>query len=398
MSDQLAILRDVGKRYVKYDDVPTLLTGLRQLFKRGKRSDLWAVRHLDLEVGRGEAIGVIGRNGSGKSTTLAMMAGVTAPTEGTLRVNGRIAPLLRLGVGFEQELTGRENVFINGMILGMTQKEIASKFDEIVAFSELEKFIDTPVKFYSSGMTVRLGFAAAVAAEPDLLIVDEVLAVGDVAFQTRSFDRMLELRDKGATVVVVSHNMAAIRRMAERCVVLHNGEVRFQGPTGDAISLYHDLLRVNVRSNTGEDQSEKVRILDLEMLGADGTPTANVATDEVVTFRFRVRFDGDVEEAVFGVSITTEAGLLVYGENSAKLNIRSFRAGDERIFTVTAPISLVGGSYIATGGVWWGTVVKEQFIAPPKIFYVSGRPGMKRGVADLNATFAIEAPASEVTE
>src|SRR5581483_2154962 len=180
----------------------------------------------------------IGRNGSGKSTTLAMLAGVTAPTEGVVRVRGRLAPLLQLGVGFDQELTGRENVFVNGTILGMSASEIRGSFDEIVAFSEMADFIDTPVKFYSSGMVVRLGFAAAVAAEPDLLIVDEVLAVGDVAFQIKSFERMLAVRERGTTIVVVSHNMSSIRQLADSVVVLHQGEVRYRGAPSEGIWLY----------------------------------------------------------------------------------------------------------------------------------------------------------------
>ena len=280
-AERLAELIDVGKRYVKYDDVPTLVHGLRHLFKRGRRGRLWAVRHVDLEINRGEAIGILGRNGSGKSTTLSMLAGVTAPTEGIVRVNGRIAPLLRLGIGFDQELTGRENVYVNGMILGQTSKEIDGRLDDIIAFSEIEDFIDTPVKFYSSGMTVRLGFASAVAADPDLLIIDEVLAVGDMAFQTKCFDRMLEMRANGATLVVVSHNMQSVQRLANEALVLRDGEVVFRGPTSDAISAYHESLR-DARHVTEDADGETaaVEILSMDLHTEDGKLSSNVTSGE----------------------------------------------------------------------------------------------------------------------
>lgn len=360
------------------------------MLRRGRRDRLWAVRHVDIDLERGESIGIIGRNGSGKSTTLSMLAGVTAPTEGVVEVNGRIAPLLRLGVGFDQELTGRENVYMNGMILGMTEKEIDRRFDDVVAFAELEQFIDTPVKFYSSGMLVRLGFSSAVSADPDLLIVDEVLAVGDISFQMRSFDRMLEMRENGATLVVVSHSMHAIRRLAETTIVLHDGDVHFRGPTGDAISMYHDLQRDSMASAaqlTGEE-TESVHVLSFEMLDTDGNPTANVSYGESATFLMKVRFDDPVEHAVFGIAITTESQQLVYAENSAEHGLMTIDGGQERTFRIAVKMSLVSGSYSAIGGVTWGSVVKSRVNALPKIFYVSGRR-LVRGVADLDATFEI---------
>lgn len=387
----LAKLTDVGKRYVKYEDVPTLVTGVRHMLKRGRRGRLWAVRHVNLEIGAGEAIGILGRNGSGKSTTLSMMAGVTAPTEGVVTVNGRIAPLLRLGVGFDAELTGRENVYINGMILGLSTKEIEQRFDDIVEFAELERFINTPVKFYSSGMLVRLGFASAVASQPDLLIIDEVLSVGDVAFQVKSFDRMIEMRESGATLVVVSHNFGAIRRLTEHALVLNEGDVRFEGPTGDAISTYHEFVKESVALEGPEQVqgSDVVKILSFDMLGEDGLATSNVQTGEPVTLVLRVRFEQAVEHAVFGMSIATETGQWVYAENSSESDARSYPAGDERTFSITLPMRLVSGSYVAAVGVRWGEVFKHQILSPRRPFYVSGRH-LVRGVVDLEATFVEE--------
>src|SRR5579875_711372 len=209
-------LRGVGKRYTKYVDTPMLVTSALRLRAGHRRDRLWALRGVDLDVEDGESFGVIGRNGSGKSTLMMLVGGITAPTEGSLRVWGRVAPLISVGVGFHRELTGRENIYVNGTVLGLTRRQIDRRLDAIVDFAEVEQFIDTPVKFYSSGMFVRLGFAVAVHADPDVLIVDEVLAVGDLAFQVKCYERMNEIRSRGTTVVMVSHHLGAVRRMCER--------------------------------------------------------------------------------------------------------------------------------------------------------------------------------------
>ena len=388
--ERLAELVDVGKRYVKYDDVPTLVHGVRHLFKRGRRGRLWAVRHVDLEIERGQAIGILGRNGSGKSTTLSMLAGVTAPTEGIVRVNGRIAPLLRLGVGFDQELTGRENVYVNGMILGQTSKEIDERLDDIIAFAEIEEFIDTPVKFYSSGMSVRLGFASAVAADPDLLIVDEVLAVGDVAFQAKCFDRMMEMRANGATLVVVSHNMQSVQRLATEALVLREGKVIFRGPTIDAVSAYHESLRAAVHVGDDSDgEAGVIEFLSIDAFTEDGKPSANFVSGETAVFRMRVRFDRAIDDAIFGIAISNEAGQFVYGENTAAgEGQRRFEPGTHTL-TATLRVPFTSGTFTARGGVRWGTVVKHQITSGTKSFYVTGRD-LVRGLIDLRATFSAE--------
>ncbi len=391
--ERLAELVDVGKRYVKYDDIPTLVHGVRHLLKRGRRGRLWAVRHVDLEIERGQAIGILGRNGSGKSTTLSMLAGVTAPTEGIVRVNGRIAPLLRLGVGFDPELTGRENVYVNGMILGQTTKEIKSRLDGIIAFAEIDEFIDTPVKFYSSGMTVRLGFASAVAADPDLLIVDEVLSVGDIAFQSKCFDRMMQMRENGATLVVVSHSTQSIQRLAVEALVLRDGEVRFRGPTSDAISVYHETLRDSVHVTEDEDGgSGVIEILSLDIYAEDGKASNNVTSGSTVVFKMRVRFESAVDEAIFGIAIASEAGQFIYGENSAAEGRRRFEPGTYTM-TITARLPLTSGTFTARGGVRWGEIAKHQVTSASKVFYVSGRD-LVRGLVDLEASFVAERDAT----
>ena len=209
---------------------------------KGESEYVWALQDINFEVERGEVLGIIGKNGAGKSTLLKILSKVTAPTTGNIKSRGRIASLLEVGTGFNGEMTGRENIFLNGAILGMTKKEIASKLDEIIDFSGCERYIDTPVKRYSSGMTVRLAFAVAAFLEPEILIVDEVLAVGDAEFQKKAIGKMQDIsREGGRTVLFVSHNMAAVKRLCTRGIVLEHGKVVFEGEINDSINLYLNL-------------------------------------------------------------------------------------------------------------------------------------------------------------
>ena len=209
----------------------------------------WALHHVSFDVKQGDVLGIIGRNGAGKSTMLKILSRITSPTSGTVTVRGRMASLLEVGTGFHPELTGRENIFLNGAILGMRKAEITRRFDEIVAFAEVEKFLDTPVKHYSSGMYVRLAFAVAAHLDPEILVGDEVLAVGDLTFQKKCLGKMSEVSRGGRTVLFVSHNMAAIENLCTRGIVLHQGEMSFDGTAKDAIQHY--LNGLSVRSGTG---------------------------------------------------------------------------------------------------------------------------------------------------
>ncbi|HVW79643.1 MAG TPA: polysaccharide ABC transporter ATP-binding protein [Mycobacteriales bacterium] len=211
---------------------------LRRPFSASKREDFWALRDIDLDVARGEVLGVIGHNGAGKSTLLKLLARITYPTAGRIELFGRIGSLLEVGTGFHPELTGRENIYLNGAILGMRRAEVARRYDEIVEFAGVERFLDTPVKRYSSGMYVRLAFAVAAHLDTEILVVDEVLAVGDGAFQRRSLGKMGEAARSGRTVLVVSHNVAVISTLASSCVVLEHGSVSFRGSPVDAIAHY----------------------------------------------------------------------------------------------------------------------------------------------------------------
>ena len=213
----------------------------KQVAGIGTKEEFWALNGVDIKINKGDIIGVIGHNGAGKSTLLKILTGITPPTEGEITMRGRIASLLEVGTGFHPELTGRENIFLNGAILGMTKKEIVRKFDKIVAFSGVEKFLDTPVKYYSSGMYVRLAFSVAAHMESDILLVDEVLAVGDADFQKKCLGKMEEVTQaEGRTILLVSHNMGAIQRLCKKTVLLNKGKVVFYGDTKEAIECYLD--------------------------------------------------------------------------------------------------------------------------------------------------------------
>ena len=220
---------------VRGKDDPNKIIGSKEAIEG---DTLWALRDVSFDVEQGSVWGIIGANGAGKSTLLKILSRVTAPTSGQIKVRGRVASLLEVGTGFHPELTGRENIFLNGAILGMTKAEVRKKFDEIVAFSEIEKFIDTPVKRYSSGMYVRLAFAVAAHLDPEILVVDEVLAVGDAAFQKKCLGKMGAVAKEGRTVLFVSHNMGAVRNLCQQGVVLKNGQEVFRGLANDSVDFY----------------------------------------------------------------------------------------------------------------------------------------------------------------
>jgi ABC-type polysaccharide/polyol phosphate transport system ATPase subunit len=291
------LYKDLQSRWAKFrgKEDPNAPIG----FKHDKRlehgDEFWALRNVDLEVKEGEILGIIGRNGAGKSTLLKILSQITAPTEGKIKVKGRIASLLEVGTGFHPELTGRENVYLNGAILGMTRKEVRSKFDEIVAFADIHEFIDTPVKRYSSGMYVRLAFAVAAHLDPDVLIVDEVLAVGDVAFQKKCIGKMRSIKSEGRTIVLVTHSMALVEALAHRCVWMEDGEVRDSGPVHHIASFYvkssqksvigltEGLENYRLRRGTGQ-----VRVTGFSIRNDQREPTTEFSEGDLIVFHIEL--------------------------------------------------------------------------------------------------------------
>lgn len=322
MSDTVISVENLGKRYrLRHNAGPAYMTLRDSLTYRFKRlfsppsrnvdaqpsqEDFWALKDVSFEVKRGDVVGIIGRNGAGKSTLLKILSRITEPTTGRVRLKGRVASLLEVGTGFHPELTGRENIFLNGAILGMSKAEIRSKFDEIVAFAEVEKFLDTPVKHYSSGMYVRLAFAVAAHLEPEILIVDEVLAVGDAQFQQKCLAKMENVAGEGRTVLLVSHNMAVIQQLATAAVLLHKGSVVGRGLTADVIAAYlqHSFGRSTVTEDVRSaprrvtSLSQQVRIV---AVGFESKTTNIFEADETIPLKVTVEAD---EASRFRVSLT----------------------------------------------------------------------------------------------
>jgi len=259
---------DLNRAWAKLRGKPDPTLKIGQEDNNDGNGHIWALQDISFEVTQGEVLGIIGRNGAGKSTLLKILSRVTAPTSGECRVKGRIASLLEVGTGFHPELTGRENIFLNGAILGMTKKEIKQKFDKIVAFAEVEKFIDTPVKRYSSGMYVRLAFAVAAHLDPEILVVDEVLAVGDAAFQKKCLGKMGDVAREGRTVLFVSHNMGAVQRLCIRGVLLDNGYIVKNGNVQEVITSYlHEPQHLNTRHAIFDDDLHQLAcILEVELI------------------------------------------------------------------------------------------------------------------------------------
>ena len=299
----------LGTNLTLRDSVSRTINSGWQFLKGSRRKaddrdgSFWALRNVSFEVERGEIVALIGRNGAGKSTLLKILSRIVSPTEGIARLRGRVATLLEVGTGFHPELTGRENIYLNGAILGMKKAEIDRKFDEIVAFSEIEQFLDTPVKRYSSGMYIRLAFAVAAHLEPEILIVDEVLAVGDIAFQKKCLGKMRDVATgHGRTVLFVSHNMGALAQLCEHGIFLEGGQVTMMGPVKEAIQLY---LRSSLDHNTAQARfpvapSKPSQFVSVDILHHDDCPGSDFSCDETVT----IRMSYDVRNAATDTHLT----------------------------------------------------------------------------------------------
>lgn len=282
----------------------------RAIVQGDEVEEFWALKDVSFEIRRGEVVGIIGRNGAGKSTLLKMLSRISEPTRGRIRIAERVASLLEVGTGFHPELTGRENVFLNGAILGMGRAEIQRKFDEIVAFAEVEKFLDTPVKRFSSGMYVRLAFAVAAHLEPEILIVDEVLAVGDMAFQKKCLGKMQDTAGQGRTVLLVSHNMQSIRNLCTRSILLSGGEVIFDGDTDATLNRYHEILgKMKITSETSiHDERNRrgsgvARFTDIAIVDEAGQERNSFAMGECVQFRLSYSILADVPELLISIAL-----------------------------------------------------------------------------------------------
>ncbi len=310
---------------------------------------LWALKDVSFEVGEGEVVGIIGRNGAGKSTLLKILSRITEPTGGRVKIRGRVSSLLEVGTGFHPELSGRENIYMNGTILGMTKREIDGKFDEIVDFSGVERFLDTPIKRYSSGMTVRLAFAVAAHLDPEILMIDEVLAVGDIDFQKKCLGKMNDIAKGGRTVIFVSHNMTAVSQLCSHGLIIDNGRIDADDTIEAVVARYlnHGARQVS-EENFRADSKKACQYVGFRILNTDGCPTNDFSCDEGITveidFEQRRRVDG----LYFGLWVLTAEGMSVLYSDSTDANngeMQKFANGRYRI-RLQVPQRLLGpGSY-----------------------------------------------------
>ena len=341
-------------------------TGLKERFIRGrapKGREFWALRDASFEIERGTTFGLIGQNGSGKSTTLKVLAGIYRPTSGRVVVHGRASALLELGAGFHGELTGRENIRLNGAILGLSGRQIDRAMDGIIDFAGLGQFIDSPVKIYSSGMFVRLGFAVAVSLDPEILMVDEVIAVGDEEFQRKCFDHLFELRKRGTTIVLVTHSLGLIRDMCDRAAWLDHGRFRELGPAREVADAY--IADVNERevhaqqvgpegtpaANPNAPQrvgSGEVRVGSVEYLDGDGNPSPVLIAGARCTIRMHYLARERIANTVFGIGFLHESGASVAGPNSGRVGPWSVDSGPGYVDFVLDELLLQPGAYLVS--------------------------------------------------
>lgn len=393
----------ITKRYRIGQWLPSLREALQS--SNGLANDGYhtAVDQVSFTLEPGEALGVIGPNGAGKTTILKLLAGVTHPTEGNIAINGRFSALIELGAGFHPDLTGRENIFLNGTILGMQKAEIQRRYDQIVDFAGISAFLDTPVKRYSSGMYARLGFSIAAHVDPDVLLVDEVLAVGDYAFQQKCYAHMESLRrERGTALIFVSHNMEAVRRVCDRGLVMYRGKNIFQGSAGAAVIAYSDAVRQAARSSQAEAPqegglAERVMTFDAEiglvtLYNQANEPITVVRSGERVRVAVDVCFHKDVQQPIFSFTIRTVDGRIVYDTTTRwrQMETPNFRAGERCRVAYDLELPLLEGEFEL--GV---DVIANDFshyydrLERAMSFWVQASAGAQ-GLIDLNATIAFQ--------
>ena len=386
----------VSKKFRKgelHDSLRDLVPALvRRLGRRGSAEDLatrefWALDDVSFEVTKGEAFGIIGRNGAGKSTILKILSGIMDPTLGRLSVEGRLSALIEIGAGFHPDLTGRENVYLNGIILGMRRREIDRKFDEIVAFSGIEEFIDTPVKRYSSGMHARLGFSVAAHLEPDVLVIDEVLSVGDALFRKKGVEKMHAIATSGATVVFVSHDLRAVSQLCDRCLLLERGKTAVLGPTGAAIQQY---LSPSLDKTTLGERSG-VSLTSLTVRGEDG-PRLQFSSGERAWVAIEVLAHEDTEALSIGLAAYDEGQRRLFDASSQRMGHPpvDLGAGERARFTFEIDLNFASGTFHFGAWVYRYDVQQlfDEWVTAATIFVSAVRD--VQGVVNLNPRVVIE--------
>jgi len=394
LESDLVLVQNVSKLYRLY---PRPVDRLRELVPGAapRHTDFWALRDISFQLEKGETLGIVGPNGCGKSTLLQVVSGILQPTAGRVVTRGRIAALLELGAGFNPEFTGRENVFLNGEIMGLSRPEIEKAMPSIESFAEIGEFIERPVKEYSSGMYVRLAFSTAIHVDPEILIVDEALAVGDAVFANRCIRKFQELRERRITVLFVSHDLGLVKQLSDRALLLLHGRIEAEGAPRDVINRYIGLVlekqttqiqksdRVAASFRHGDGSSE---ILAIQILNARGEPVSVVASGECVTVRVRSRFHAAKSEPMVGILIRTRIGMEVYGTNTRveQLSLGEFQAGDQLEIDFQMECWLTPQSYTLTVATQNADGTSHDWLDDAIAFEVVDRR-VAAGVANLRA-------------
>jgi len=362
------VATNIVKYYKKYSHKHKFLTLKSAFVNRTLFSDLKqdekfaALKGVSFEVGQGKTVSIIGENGSGKSTLLKILSGISRPTTGEIVTRGRISALIELGAGFHPEISGRENIFINGIILGLTKKKLMEKLDDIIRFAELEDFIDNPVKSYSSGMYMRLGFSIAINVDPDILLVDEVLAVGDASFVPKCLDKINEFKRSGKTIIYVSHDLSTVERISDEVIWLKNGEIEMQGYPKRVIDAYLEYIgkkdekKAEIKHQEEEEEgdenkekrwgSREIEINNVKMIDAKGKEKYIYEEDESFSIQFDVTAHQEEKDFVFGVGIYNSEGVHVYGTNTFIEDYKSRSISGKGKIKINVPaLNLINGSY-----------------------------------------------------
>jgi lipopolysaccharide transport system ATP-binding protein len=370
MTDSLLSLKGVGKHYQlgglqPYQTLRDKLAGIFTGRDDGREQDkgFWALRNVSFDLKEGEVLGIVGRNGAGKSTLLKLLSRITTPDEGRIEIRGRVGSLLEVGTGFHPELTGRENIFMNGILLGMKHREVGRKFDEIVAFSGVEEFLDTPVKRYSSGMRVRLGFAVAAHLDPEILVVDEVLAVGDAEFQRKCLGRMNAVASEGRTVLFVSHQMEAIQSLCTRAIWLEAGQMKLDGPAADVVVSYlaaTTKIAVSEISNR-EDRSGlgKLRIMGLALSDDSGRP---LSTGRAASIKFSLASAEPLQGQIvarFAIRDSMDRILTLLTNESSSQEL-VYEGTDGTAYCAIPKLPLIPGEYTADVSLWCNGYLEDK--------------------------------------
>jgi ABC-type polysaccharide/polyol phosphate transport system ATPase subunit len=398
----------VSKRYFLGEDLPgrslresitSSLRGLGGKKRQRTRDEIWSLTDVTLTVPEGDSVGVIGRNGAGKTTLLKILSRITEPTSGVARTRGRVTSLLEVGTGFHPELTGRENVYLNGAILGMGRRDMDHRFDEIVAFAGVERFIDTPVKRYSSGMYLRLAFSVAAHLDPDIMVVDEVLAVGDAEFQARCLGRMETAEREGRTVLFVSHNLDAISRLCSRTVWLDKGRIAAEGPTLDVVEAYLSAqVRPTASAGSISDPHGSVVLRAIRIIDSAGRPFEFIRREEPFSVEVRLSVLHAVPGLAVGIYITTKRGVEVINEGWFDTERRRPNDPGQYVARLDIPPVLNVGEYVV--GVWIGTMYETLLDHPTALaFRLEGnRDDRPKRVVVLGLPWTISRVESESEE